>query len=103
MVKSLQSYVQPLIIVTINAGIIPTICDIIASLEYHKTKSSRQVAIMRKNFFFQILNTIFIQITLTTTIDALVKEIDIFTMTFDEVRTLLLSNYINFTFLALAI
>jgi hypothetical protein len=58
---------------------------------------------MRKNFFFQILNTIFLQITLSLTIDALLKKLDFRQMTFEEFRNLLLANYVNFKFLALSI
>ena len=71
--KTIAGFVQPLIIVTLNAGVIPTIVDIIANLENHKTKSSRQVAIMRKNFVFQIINTILLQITLSSTIQVFLK------------------------------
>lgn len=69
LLKTISNYVQPLIIVTLNSGVIPVLVDIIADLEHHKTKSSRQVAIMKKNFIFQILNVIFLQITLSTSIN----------------------------------
>ncbi len=100
-----KNYIRPLIIVIFNSGIIPTICDIIANLEWHKKKSSRQVSIMRKNFFFQIMNTIFLQITLSTTIIALIEKVNNpdFKFDFDTIRTLLLSGFVDFLFINLSI
>lgn len=90
-------------IVIFNSGIIPTIVDLIAYLEYHKTKSSRQVHIMRKNFFFMIMNTIFLQITVQTTIRALFERINEAEFDFDNIKRLLLTNFVNFLFLNLSI
>jgi len=75
LLKTISNYVQPLIIVTLNSGVIPVLVDIIADLEKHKTKSSRQVAIMKKNFIFQIINAIFLQITLSASIKMLIDQL----------------------------
>ena len=103
LITTLQLYLQPLMIVTFNSGIIPLICDFIADLENHKTKSARQVAIMRKSFFFQSMNTIFLQITLQTTIKALLEQINDTEFDFDRMKALLLKNFSNFLFLNLSI
>ncbi len=49
---ALQTYFTPLLILTFNSGILPLIIDFIAYLERHKSKSAKQIGIMRKNFFF---------------------------------------------------
>ncbi len=69
--STLQLYLQSLVILTFNAGIIPTLVDLVADCEGHKTKSKRQLAIMKKNFFFQIMNTIFVPLTVSTSIQIL--------------------------------
>jgi len=48
----LSTYLSPLILLIFNFGIIPLLIDLIALLEDHKTKSLKQLSIMRKNFFF---------------------------------------------------
>lgn len=48
----LTTYLSPLILLAFNFGIIPLLIDFIAFLEDHKTKSLKQLGIMRKNFFF---------------------------------------------------
>lgn len=54
----LTTYLSPLILLAFNFGIIPLLIDLIAYLEDHKTKSSKQLGIMKKNFFFQLFNTV---------------------------------------------
>ena len=73
--STLQLYLQPIVILTFNAGIIPVLVDLVANLEGHKTKSKRQVAIMKKNFFFQIMNTIFVPLTVSTSIQLLLSSL----------------------------
>jgi hypothetical protein len=87
--------VQPLIIVTLNSGVIPVLVDLIADLENHKTKSSRQVAIMRKNFIFQIINTIFLQITLSSSIKTLIDQLEEADITIDSVKMILLKGFFS--------
>jgi hypothetical protein len=53
----------PLLVLAFNSGILPLFIDFISFLEGHKNKSTRQIGIMRKNFFFQIFNIIFLQLT----------------------------------------
>jgi Calcium-dependent channel, 7TM region, putative phosphate len=59
----LTNYFQTLVLLILNYSIIPLLIDLTAVLEDHKTKSSKQIAIMKKNFFFQLINTIFIPLT----------------------------------------
>lgn len=56
----LQTFAAPLLILAFNSGILPLFIDFIAFLEGHPTKSKRQLGIMKKNFFFQIFNIIFL-------------------------------------------
>jgi hypothetical protein len=57
---ALQTFFSPLMVLTFNSGLLPLFIDFIAYLEGHKSKSIRQIAIMRKNFFFQSFNIIFL-------------------------------------------
>jgi hypothetical protein len=59
----LTSYFSTLILLILNFAIIPILIDLTAALEDHRTKSSKQIAIMKKNFFFMVVNTIFIPLT----------------------------------------
>jgi hypothetical protein len=43
-----------------NVGIIPTAVSVITSLDDHKTLAQREVAIMRRIFFFLIIIAIFL-------------------------------------------
>jgi hypothetical protein len=99
----LAANLQTLILVTINSGIIPTVCDLIANLERHLTKSNRQVAIMQKNYFFQLMNYVIIQITLSTTIEAFLKDIDWQNLDFAKIQEILFKGYINIYFITIAI
>ena len=69
----LSTYLSPLILLIFNFGIIPLLIDLIAFLEDHKTKSLKQLSIMRKNFFFQLFNTVFLQLTAQSTILAFIE------------------------------
>jgi hypothetical protein len=48
----IQTYFAPLMLLIFNFGIIPVLIDLVAYLEQQKTKSKKQIGIMRKNFFF---------------------------------------------------
>jgi hypothetical protein len=50
--QTLQAIIPPLLILAFNSGILPLFIDLIAYLEGHKSKSSRQIGIMKKNYFF---------------------------------------------------
>jgi hypothetical protein len=43
-------------VLAFNSGLLPLFIDFIAFLEGHKSKSRKQIGIMRKNFFFQSFN-----------------------------------------------
>jgi len=48
----IQTYISPIILLIFNSGIVPVLIDVIAYLEAHKSKSMKQLGIMRKVFFF---------------------------------------------------
>jgi hypothetical protein len=48
----LQTFAAPLLVLAFNSGILPVLIDLVAYLEGHKSKSAKQIGIMRKNFFF---------------------------------------------------
>lgn len=68
LVNILRLMVQPMVIILFNSIIIPALCDLIGRLEGHKTKSQRQAAIMKKNFYFQFMNTIIVPLTVNATL-----------------------------------
>ncbi len=68
LVNTLRLMVQPMVILFFNSIIIPSLCDLIGRLEGHKTKSKRQGAIMKKNFYFQFMNTIIVPLTVNATL-----------------------------------
>lgn len=49
---ALQNFCTPLLVLAFNSGLLPLFIDFIAYLEGHKSKSAKQIGIMRKNFFF---------------------------------------------------
>lgn len=59
-VKTAQTFISPIILLIFNSGIVPVLIDIVAALEGHKLKSLKQLGIMRKNFFFMMMNIIFL-------------------------------------------
>ena len=72
---ALQTFFAPLMVLAFNSGLLPLFIDFIAYLEGHKSKSHRQIGIMRKNFFFQSFNIIFLQLMGQTVILSAIKEI----------------------------
>ncbi len=72
---ALQTFFAPLMILIFNSGLLPLFIDFIAYLEGHKSKSQRQIGIMRKNFFFQIFNIIFLTLMGQTLILGALEEI----------------------------
>jgi hypothetical protein len=71
----LGTYFAPLMLLLFNVVIIPFFIDLIALVEDHKTKSARQVAIMKKNFGFMLINTIFLPLTGLLTIKSFIEYI----------------------------
>jgi len=61
--NGITAFITPLLVLAFNSGILPLFIDFISYLEGHKNKSKRQIGIMRKNFFFQSFNIIFLQLT----------------------------------------
>lgn len=68
--------IQPLVILIVNSGIIPSLCDIIGRIEGHHTKSQRQAAIMKKNFYFLFMNTIIVPLSVNTTLAIFFSELE---------------------------
>ena len=65
--KLITAYFQPLIVIFINFVVIPGLIDISVLFEDHRRESSVQVTIIRRIYFFMILNTLLIPITFTST------------------------------------
>lgn len=61
-------YFAPIITLCVNFGIIPLIIDYSCEVEDFRRKSSRQVSIMNRIFFFMIINTLIIPVTQTSAI-----------------------------------
>jgi Calcium-dependent channel, 7TM region, putative phosphate len=102
-ISTLHLYLQPLVILTFNAGIIPLLVDLVANCERHKTKSKRQVSIMKKNFFFQIMNTIFVPLTVNTSISYLFNKLNQEGISYDVIRGLLIGNFASEIFITISI
>ena len=66
----LSSYVQewfaPMVTLTINFGVIPTLIDFSCELEDYRRKSSRQISIMNRIFFFMFMNTLIVPLAGST-------------------------------------
>mmetsp|Transcript_1681 Transcript_1681/g.2969 ORF Transcript_1681/g.2969 Transcript_1681/m.2969 type:complete len:601 (+) Transcript_1681:302-2104(+) len=63
----ISAYFQPLIVIFVNFVIIPSLVDLSVTFEDHKRESSIQVTIIRRIYFFMILNTLLMPITETST------------------------------------
>lgn len=61
---------------TMNVILIPFFIDIVVMMEDHKTKSSRQVAILNRNFFFMLLNSLLLPLTGLTTIKSFIQALE---------------------------
>ena len=68
-------YFGPIIVITINFGVIPLLIDISSEFEGFRRKSSRQISIMRRIFIFMLLNTLIIPVTQTSTVLILFEEL----------------------------
>lgn len=62
----IASYFAPIITLTINFGIIPFLIDFSSEREDFRRKSSRQISIMNRIYFFMFINTLILPITQTT-------------------------------------
>ena len=95
--------IQPLVILTVNSGIIPSLCDIIGRLEGHKTKSQRQAAIMKKNFYFLFMNTIVVPLTVNTTLSLFFSNLEWNDLNYQNIADKFVKNFALPTFITLAI
>jgi hypothetical protein len=62
----ITSYFAPIITLTINFGIIPFCIDLSSENEDFRRKSSRQISIMNRIYFFMFINTLILPISQTT-------------------------------------
>jgi len=46
-----------------NFVLIPLLVDLVAAIDDHETKSSKQISIMKINFVFMVLNNVFLPMT----------------------------------------
>ena len=67
---TLTNYVSTAMTMFMNVILIPFFIDIMVTLEDHPTKSSRQITILNRNFFFMLLNSLLLPLTGLTTIKA---------------------------------
>ena len=64
--EMITSYFAPVVTLTINFGIIPLLIDLSSEFEDFRRKSSRQISIMNRIFFFMFINTLIIPVTQTS-------------------------------------
>lgn len=62
----IQAYFAPMITLLINFGIIPFLIDFSSEIEDFRRKSSRQISIMNRIYFFMFINTLILPITQTS-------------------------------------
>lgn len=67
LVEFVGEYFGPMIILTMNFVLIPALIDALSEFEGFRRKSSRQIGIMRRLFFFMLMNTLIIPVTQTST------------------------------------
>lgn len=67
---TLTNYISSAMIMFMNVILIPFFIDIMVTLEDHPTKSSRQITILNRNFFFMLLNSLLLPLTGLNTIKA---------------------------------
>ena len=103
LIGTLRLTIQPLAILTVNSGLIPSLCDIIGRFEGHKTKSQRQAAIMKKNFYFLFMNTIVVPLTLNTTLSLFFSNLKWDDLTYENIVAKIMANYAGLIFITLAI
>ena len=59
-----------------NVILIPFFIDVMVALEDHPTKSSRQITILNRNFFFMLLNSLLLPLTGLASIKAFWKALE---------------------------
>ena len=71
-----STYFSPLIVIFINFVIIPSIIDFSVVFEDHRRESGAQVSILRRIYFFMVLNTLLIPVTETSSALLLIQQIE---------------------------
>lgn len=61
-----QEWFAPMVTLCINFGFIPTLIDFSCELEDYRRKSSRQISIMNRIFFFMFMNTLIVPLAGST-------------------------------------
>ena len=63
----LVAYFEPLVVLFVNFLVIPLLIDISCEFEDFRRKSSRQLSIMKRIYFFMLLNTVLVPIASSQT------------------------------------
>ena len=71
----ISEWFSPLITLTINFGMIPSLIDFSALLEDYRRKSSLQISIMRRIFFFMFVNTLIIPLANNVSVIDFIKQL----------------------------
>jgi hypothetical protein len=71
-----NTYLTTAMTMMMNVILIPFFIDIVVMMEDHKTKSSRQVTILNRNFFFMLLNSLLLPLTGLTTIKSFIQALE---------------------------
>jgi hypothetical protein len=72
---TISSYLSTGMTLVVNVMIIPGLIDLVVAFEDFKTKSSRQIAILNRNFIFMIINSIMLPLTSVVTIEDFITEV----------------------------
>ena len=68
-----QEHLASLMTLVFNQAIIPQAVAIISTLDDHKSKAQRQLSVMNRNYFFQTVITIFLQLSVQVSILAFIN------------------------------
>lgn len=74
--EDVNEYVKSLAAVIVSLILIPFFIDMMVLMEDWRTKSERQVAIMRRNYIFMIINMLFLNLTGNSTIKAFLHQVE---------------------------
>lgn len=72
--ESIDDYLSALSATITSLFLIPFLLDMMVLMEDWRTKSERQLALLNRNFFFMIINMLFLNLTGLITIKALFWE-----------------------------
>jgi Calcium-dependent channel, 7TM region, putative phosphate len=99
LISSLRSFIPTIVILTVNSGIIPSLCNMIGRVEGHHTKSSRAASVMTRNFYFLFMNTIIVPLSLNTTIALFFEKIDYEHIDYDQIVKIIMANFAGLIFI----